>query len=268
MITHRGVPVSQIYTFHFQVRLYDGYLRVGSIGGVCTHPDFREQRLAGRLLEHCTNRLAQEGARLMLISGGRGLYTRAGCVPCGIYDNFKLQPGQLPSIPAGLTLHQAAPADAARCSRIYHAEPVHFVRKPAKFVDRLGDIGGYVASEAFLVEHHGKPVAYLLLGIPWEYLGQPDARVRHVREYAGSRTALVGALGQIMTQLKLNEVHFPVAWQDADTLHLLENLGLQGTPEPLEGHTHAPDQFPWLDVRPAPLPAGAAGSFALAGAAL
>jgi GNAT superfamily N-acetyltransferase len=252
VITHRGIPVSQIYTFHFKIRLYDGYLRIGSIGGVCTHPDYREQRLAGRLLEHCTNRLAQEGARLMLISGGRGLYTRAGCVPCGIYDGFKIEPHQLSPTPPDLALRQATSAEAAHCSRLYHTEPVHFERKPAKYVDRLGDNGGYVASEAWIIERSGKPVAYLLLGIPWEYLGQPGAGIRHVREYAGSRTALVGALGQIMNQSKLKEIHFPVALQDADLLHLLQGLRLQGTPEPLEGHTMRLINFPGLmaDLRP------------------
>ena len=37
---HAGRPVSQIVLFHDQIRMLDGTIRPGSIGGVCTHPDF------------------------------------------------------------------------------------------------------------------------------------------------------------------------------------------------------------------------------------
>jgi GNAT superfamily N-acetyltransferase len=246
VITHQGVPVSQIYIFHFRVKLYDGLLRVGSIGGVCTHPDYREQRLAGRLLEHCTAALAKEGARLMLISGGRGLYTRAGCVPTGNYMAFTIQPGNTPHSSSDLTIRLATSVDAALCSRLYHTEPVHFIRPPAKFADRFTHSYGYVHSEAWIIERAHQPAAYLLLGIPWDYLDQPGAGIRHVREYAGSRTALVGALGQIMTQTKLKEIHWPVTWQDLDTLQLLQEMGLTGIPEPLSDHTMRIINFPGL----------------------
>jgi GNAT superfamily N-acetyltransferase len=247
VITHRGVPVSQIYIFHFQVKMYDGLLRIGSIGGVCTHPDYRGQGLAGRLLEHCTATLAKEGARLMLISGGRGLYTRVGCVPSGKYVGFSIQPGNVPHLNSGLKARLATRSDAAICSRLYHTEPVHFIRPPAKFADRLTHSYGYVHSEAYIIERKNQPAAYLLLGIPWEYLGQqPGAGVRHVREYAGSRTALVGALEHIMAQSKLQEIHWPAAWQDEDLIHLFEQNGLHGTPEPLSDHTMRIINFPGL----------------------
>jgi GNAT superfamily N-acetyltransferase len=253
VITHQGVPVSEIYIFHFRVKLYDGLLRIGSIGGVCTHPDYRGQGLAGQLLEHCTATLAKEGARLMLISGGRGLYTRVGCVPTGKYLAFTIQPENIPHTSSNLTIRLATSADAAVCSRLYHTEPVHFIRPPAKFADRLTHSYGYVHSEAWIIERANQPAGYLLLGIPWENLDQQSgAGIRHVREYAGSRTALVGALGQIMAQSKLQVIHWPVAWQDSDTITLLQENGVTGTPEPLSDHTMRIINFPGLmaDLKP------------------
>lgn len=250
VITHQGIPVSQIYIFHYQVKLSDGLIRVGSVGGVCTHPKFRQLGLAGKILEFCTQTLAKEGARLMLISGGRGLYTRVGCVPTGKYIQFTIQSGQsLPAKP-GITLRRAASADAEVCSRIYHTEPVHFIRPPTKFAERLRHSYGYVHSEAWIVEQAGQPAAYLLLGIPWEN-GREDG-IRHVREAAGSRVALVGALGQIMEQTKLQEIAWPVAWQDLDTINLLQENGLTGAPVPLIDHTMRIINFPGLmaDLRP------------------
>ncbi|WP_322902852.1 GNAT family N-acetyltransferase [Paenibacillus sp. SGZ-1009] len=49
-----------------------------SIGAVCTHPDYRGQRLAGQLLERCRQHAIAAGASMMFISGDRSLYTRAG----------------------------------------------------------------------------------------------------------------------------------------------------------------------------------------------
>jgi GNAT superfamily N-acetyltransferase len=253
VITHQGVPVSQIHTFHYQVKLYDGFLRVGSIGGVCTHPDHREKGLAGRLMEYCTDTLAREGARLISASGGRGLYTRLGCVPAGKFFSFIIiKPKNAPPPPSDLTLQLATSAHAVLCSQLYHTEAVHFIRQPSKFIERLGSSGGYVHAEAWVIFRTGRPVAYLLLGIPWEYLRQPDAGVRYVREYAGSRTALVSALGLIMSQSHLQEIHFPVAWQDEDLLQLLQGIGLRSTPEPLSEHTMRIINFPGLmaDLRP------------------
>lgn len=189
----------------------------------------------------------------MLISGGRGLYTRVGCVPTGKYMAFTIQPGNIPHSSSDLTLRLATRSEAAVCSRLYHTEPVHFIRSPAKFTDRLTHSYGYVHSEAWIVERANQPAAYLLLGIPWEYLDQqPSAGVRHVREYAGSRTALIGALGQIMAQSKLQEIHWPVAWQDSDTITLLQEKGFVGTPEPLSDHTMRIINFPGLmaDLKP------------------
>jgi hypothetical protein len=166
---------------------------------------------------------------------------------------FTIEPGNIPHSSSDLTLRLATSSDAAVCSRLYHTEPVHFIRPPAKFADRLTHSYGYVHSEAWIIERANQPVAYLLLGIPWEHLDQQSgAGVRHVREYAGSRTALVGALAQIMTHSNLQEIHWPVAWQDTDTITLLQEKGLSGTPEPLSDHTMRIINFPGMmaDLKP------------------
>ena len=80
VIIHERKPVSQIAIFHDQLKMFDGTIQVGSIGGVCTHPDYRGQRLATQLMEHCTEQLVKEGAHLMLISGDRNVYMRLGNV--------------------------------------------------------------------------------------------------------------------------------------------------------------------------------------------
>src|SRR5574338_892668 len=125
-----GQPVSQIGIAHDRIKLYDGWVRAGSIGGVCTHPDYREHGLASRLLEHCAQQLRKEGATLMLISGDRSVYTRAGNVFHGKFIYFSLEKnGQANPPSTGLVLRKATAADALSFSKLYQAEPVHFVRK-------------------------------------------------------------------------------------------------------------------------------------------
>jgi hypothetical protein len=68
----------------------------------------------------------------------------------------------------------------------------------------------------------GRPTAYLMLNTHWEDQRNPNRRARFVFEYAGSRTALAGATSLIIAELGLEELHFPVAWQDQDLMALQE----------------------------------------------
>ena len=43
-------------------------------------------------MEYCAQELVDDGANLLLISGGRGLYTRLGNVPHGRFLSFAITP--------------------------------------------------------------------------------------------------------------------------------------------------------------------------------
>lgn len=221
LFAHAGRPVSQISIFHTPLRIYDGRIRVGSIGGVCTHPDYRGYRLASRLMEHCTRQLVQGGAELMSISGGRGLYTRLGNVPSGRYAAFTLRSAQLPPPPNTIRLREIRPSNGPWCSRLYQAEPAHFTRtfRTYEKAFRPHEIG--FQAEGWAVELDGQPAAYLLLNTPWDFIDRPEAGVRSLCEFAGSRVALAGALAAALNQPGIHEIHIPVPWQDADLIHLL-----------------------------------------------
>ncbi len=257
ILAHAGKTVSQIATFHDRLKLYDGEIRAGSIGGVCTHPEYRGQHLASHLFEYCAQELAAEGAKLMLISGDEGVYTRLGTVLHGRYINFSITAGQSAqwrSTPTDLVVRTATPADASTCSKLYQAEPVHFIRQNSDFSMALRDpmSNPYVHSEQWIIEQSGQAVAYLFLGFMWGLPGGLAAGMRHVGEYAGSRLALVDALQIIMTTQNLKEFSWQVAWQDVALIQLLQESGLKGTEAPLDGHTLRILNFPGFmaDIRP------------------
>lgn len=240
VIVHEGKPVSQIGIFHDQLKMYDGTIRTGSIGGVCTHPDYRKQGLATRLMEHCTQQLVKEGARLMLISGDEGVYMRLRNVVQVKYMYFSInseQGSQRSSAPNDFVVRRATPADVLFCSQLYQAEPVHFVRRKADFSRALGNPldNTYIHTDQWIIELSGQGVAYLFLGVPW-FL-PADAGVRHLAEYAGSCSALANAIHQIMTTSNIQDLTWPVAWQDIELIQLLQDGGYTGNVANLDGHT-------------------------------
>lgn len=251
VLAHDGQLVSQLLVAHDQLRIHDAVTRVASIGGVGTHPDYRNRRLAGRLLEHAADQMVREGARVQLISGARGLYTYLGNVPQGCYHYFSIRPATNELRPAA-TLRAMTPADAPLLARLYHAEPVHYVRRRAAFADVLAHPGqdSYLHADARIVERGGEPVAYLFLGCP--YGVERDAGVRYVSEYAGSRVALVGALEQLCASGDVRELTVPVPWQDFELIQVLEERDYRSTLRPLDGHTLRIVDFPGLmrDLRP------------------
>jgi GNAT superfamily N-acetyltransferase len=237
LIASAGKPVSQISIFHTPLKMYDGVVKVGSIGGVCTHPDFRGHGLATQLMEHCTRQLVQGGASLMLISGGRGLYTRLGNVPFGKYAGFQLQANQLPPAAPGIQLRPVTPTDISLGSRIYQSEPVHFVRQFSTYKDYFQSHEIGYQAEAWIVELEGEPTAYLMLYVPWEHFSQPGAGIRGLFEYAGSRVALAGALSAALKKAEIREIQALVPWQDVDFIHLIKARGAVSEWKALEDHT-------------------------------
>ena len=249
VLAERGKLVSKIGVDHAQIKMYDSTIRVASIGGVCTHPDYQGKGLATCLLEYCTEKLVQQGAQLMLISGTLGLYTRLGNVLHGRYQYFEIKPGQSSSLrptPGDLSLRRMTPADALSVSRLYQAEPVHYLRPLADFSTALQNPlqDTYIHAEQWIVERSAQAAAYLFLGSPWG--SRLEDGIRQMSEYAGSRLAIADALAALLATGSFQQLYWPVAWQDIELIQLLEDCGYTGTVAPLYGHTLRIVNFPGL----------------------
>jgi predicted acetyltransferase len=247
VLAHQGKLVSQISVFHDLVQMYAGVIHTASIGGVCTHPDFRNQGLASHLLEYCTQDLVRQGASLMLISGDAGVYIRLGNVPHGRYFTVSMQPGgERRQAPAGISLRRLTPADSLTLSRLYQAEPVHYRRLNRLFAHALQNpqADSFIHAEGWLAERSGQAAAYLFLGCPYEE--EMELGNRHVSEYAGSRLAIAAALDVLLASGTLKNLAWAIPWQDAELIHLLQEGGYSGSMAPLEGHTLRIVDFPRL----------------------
>mgnify|MGYP000303683889 CR=1 FL=1 len=246
VIVHHGKVVSQLGLSHSEVVVYGSRLRIGSVGGVSTHSDYRGQGLAGRLLAHGAAQLAQEGARLMLISGERGLYTRTGNTPAMRFNTFSLKvPLSAPIICPRVAIRPLQASDLSGCARLYQAEPVHFVRRVEDFQDALGHQRGWGVMQG------GELRAYFLWRTPWEFMDAPERGVREVTEYAGSRLALAEGLRQVLAgeasqPSPLRELRLAIPWQDFDLFRLLESVHQAAGAGTLPDHTMRLINFPAL----------------------
>ena len=105
-------------------------------------------------------------------------------------------------------------------------------------------------ADRWIIERGGEAVAYLCLGSPWHE--ELPAGIRHTGEYAGSRTALVAALGTLYAIGGVRELTWFAAAQDSELIRLLHASGYRAELVPLYGHTYRILNFPGLmaDLRP------------------
>lgn len=82
-----GELVSLVDVFFRQVRMPDGQTaKMGGIGTVCTHPQFRGQGLSGRLINRADQVMLEQGADWsMLFTGVQNHYARYGWVEVPTY---------------------------------------------------------------------------------------------------------------------------------------------------------------------------------------
>lgn len=108
-----------------EICVYGNRVKIGEIGNVCTHPDYRGKGYASLLLEKAIEKAKNDKIAYLMISGGRNLYKRIGAVsmPFFIYEikgknkktNFKIR-----------RYRNEMYKD---CIKIYQREPVRFIRK-------------------------------------------------------------------------------------------------------------------------------------------
>ena len=226
-----GKPVSHVRIVYSYLSIYGARVKAASFGGVCTDPDYRGRGIASRLLEHCIGEVAEAGAKLLIISGDRGLYLRAGAVLAGpVWSaSVRLEYGTGARTP--VTARPAAPGDASTLARLYQAEPVRFMRPARFFHSLLG--GGH--RQPWLLEQAGRPVAYMSLSRIWDL--PRAAPVRALGEYAGSRAALVDGLAAVLPGAELEEIRLSFPAYDRELAYLLRARGAELSPATVPSHS-------------------------------
>ncbi|MGQ9684626.1 MAG: GNAT family N-acetyltransferase [Anaerolineae bacterium] len=192
-IFHDGQPVSVILRFVRDILVSGCPLRLGYIGGVCTHSEHRGKGLASTILAAMLEQYRREDVDFAYISGNEGLYYRAGANHVAMAVGYEVSVSMLAALSLEVRVRPATLSDAGILVALAEGEGVRFLRPREDYEAVLihQHCGGRPCV-FHLVEWCGVPAAYLLLGTGHE------SQQQEVLEFAGERTMLLSALGTIL----------------------------------------------------------------------
>ncbi|MCY0899579.1 MAG: GNAT family N-acetyltransferase [Firmicutes bacterium] len=212
-----GQIVSIVGAFVWPALLSGARTKVASIGSVATHPAYRRQGLAFRLLALADEHLVQEGVRLALISGNLPIYHRWGARSVGQVTWYQLPMGT--PDPAYTVRPLDPQKDASAVARLYQTRATRFTRR-LSLLRELLRLQPLTTVEqgipvALIAEYQGTPAAYAIV-THRPFQGREPSRVT---EWAGSPAALLALLHHV-PDLSQGGLEVPVL-EDEKALEIL-----------------------------------------------
>ncbi|MBA3366573.1 MAG: GNAT family N-acetyltransferase [Actinobacteria bacterium] len=177
--------------------LLDGRpVRAAGIGSVATAPHLRGHGVASRLLGLAEEALRHEGCRLLLISGGRGLYRRFGAVRVGSVRWYRLD--RPLAVGSRWTVTRLRRDGLSAAAQLYDRRRTRYVRTPAA-LDRLFAAAGFAAAEqgeqaGFLASDGVELRAYAIVVSGARH--HPDVQL--VSEWAGDPDGLAAIFDAVL----------------------------------------------------------------------
>jgi GNAT superfamily N-acetyltransferase len=229
-----GRPVSHLGIHEGEMIFYGHRIKVGSIGSVCTYPEYRGRGYATRLLEDAIQKLEADGVDIMLVSGDRDLYRRAGCAPASRMYNFRIGKDDLMRF-ADRDPIKLVPYGEEHVGCIieaYQREPVRFHRSLEDFRRML--ISGSdrnIGAETSVILSDTGFLGYLAVQPP------VDAKVGNVIEYAGARYAIADAMKHVFDMYDLDGLNIYVPFYDKELIYLFRRKGIRSMPVNMPGYT-------------------------------
>jgi len=197
---------------------------VSCIGAVSTLDEYRGKGYASQAFQDACDKAAADGVDVMLISGGRGLYTRVGCRQVGQDLDFSLDvtsAGRLASARppggGGFIVRQAGADSIPALSRLYAAEGVRFIRQREDW-EMAFDCGVVMntPSDFWGVWLGDVLVAYLVVHRPDKARGRKPGEpvVVRVVEFAGQRAPVQAALPELLRHCGAARINIHVQGSD------------------------------------------------------
>lgn len=194
---------------------------VACVGSVATYEEYRGQGLATRLFEVACAKAAGDGMDFMLISGGRGLYRRAGAADVGCDFELTVSADAVAGlIWPGLEVTDFAEGDLGHCVAAYNTRPAHFLRLKEDWTMFLECRSCMCRDTQFeIIRSDG-----LFTGYYVPVRNAEDESVR-VLEFAGEPAAIAAGLGPLMRKYNAQCVHLHLQAGDIVLKAMLEKAG-------------------------------------------
>ena len=250
VMVHQGQPVSRVVRLYRDIVVRGHALRIGFVGGVCTHPDHRENGLASTSLDATLQRFADDDVDFVYISGARPLYYKTGANHTGGFTVFLFTSDAAESLDTkGLNVRQASFADASILLSLNEAEETRTVRDLLDYELVLQH--GYCCGGRCIfsiVELDSTPVAFVAAR---DVDRKEERWSQRILEFAGDREAIAAALG-IMARGNGPNGHFGIEARAGDELtDRLSAMGLEPRPGRISGTVKIPSFTRTMDrLRP------------------
>lgn len=241
VIVEDGRPVSAIAYVARRAVIHGNTLRIGSLGAVATYEENRGRGFATALLEDTFEQMKKEKLDLVLISGQRGLYQRAGCAIAGHEMRFSFDPAaSTPLLETGITVDEARDEDVPALVALHQNEPVRFIRSPWEWhqflsVYRITPRGAeppFGVRRIWVVKRGEQPLAYFVLSVGRD----PANPSGYVQEFAGSRRALLSGMAFLSARIGLRSFTGSCLPCDFEMLERLTSAGMKAQLSSIGGH--------------------------------
>ncbi|MGC8515221.1 MAG: GNAT family N-acetyltransferase [Thermoplasmata archaeon] len=226
-IEEDGKPVSVIAVKIWKAFLADHMISVASLGSVSTLPEYRGKRYATIILDRIISDLEIRKVALLLVSGTRDLYKRAGCIQAGCVYSYSISRESLSAISKDgrYDVRKIARRDEAAgwVLDLYNKEHYRFSRD-INLMKILLDATWFKREnwpmELFEISENGTKVAYFI-----GYKRGSEKRTMNVMEMAGSRSAIINSLSAILKELDADDILLRVHPTDTSLIETLDSMG-------------------------------------------
>ncbi|MEM2922097.1 MAG: GNAT family N-acetyltransferase, partial [Candidatus Bathyarchaeia archaeon] len=221
-----GKTVSHVGVWEGDLLIYGSWFKVGMMGAVCTYPDFRGRGYASSLVGDALSKMKRDGVDLVLISGDRNLYRRAGCFKAGKIYRYKIPAGKINLREDGISIVPYEKGCLNDLVEIYLKEPVRYRRRIQDF-KMLAERGlrcTDIPLRIFMAKIEDKPLAYIATGL------FPCENVPKVWEYAGSRSAVLSIIEHLFKITGSSIIEITVPFHEWELRGLLGEQGLDIPP--------------------------------------
>lgn len=217
---------------------------VACIGAVSTHEAYRGKGLATELFEAAQRKAVHDGMDFMMISGGRGLYRRAGAANVGFDFEATVNETSADILhDPSIRLEPVKEHDLPDCILAYQRKRAHFIRPLEDWQTFLGSPYCMCAETDFcVVRAKGVSCGYFIVG------GRSDLGEVRVFEFAGEPTTLAATLKSVIVRGAAKTLRLHLQADDTTLRLLLEHAGVTMTPSPTSG-TYLLLNFPQLMKR-------------------
>lgn len=207
------------------VLIDQAHLSVASIGAVATHPDYRHQGIASKLLEASERSMRQEGVDVVIISGSIDLYVRYGALRLSSVLTFEIPPRHQP-----LTMVPVEPKHFPALKAMYDQNPFRFERslnQMAELIEATSVPSNWMNTVIYTILEHQIPVAYAVV------TRRPNKPGAWIREFGGDPNVLPALADALIKTYDVPRVILELIHNDP-LVESLQAMGWRWVEEPME----------------------------------